>query len=290
MSESNITIKPAGYWTLERCKKSASLHSNKHKWRNAERGAYNAAQTNGWLAECCVNMKTKDVKTRGYWTLERCKASASLHSSKWAWNKAESGAYNAARKNGWLPECCANMTELIKPNGYWTLERCKASAKPHPNPSTWEKAEIGAYRAAHINGWLPECCAHMNERKKPNGYWTLERCKASASLHSSKEAWKKEDKGAYRAAYTNGWLPECCAHMDKIRKPNGYWTLERCKASAKPHPNVRAWNKAESGAYQAARKNGWLPVCCANMTEREFDIIKYLKTAGRMIGRKPSEK
>jgi hypothetical protein len=226
-------------------------------------------------------------KPNGYWTLERCKASAKPHSNPYAWQKAEGSAYNAARKNGWFEECCANMTDSKKPNGYWTLERCKASAKPHPNKKAWEKAEISAYNAARKNGWLEICCVNMKELIKPSGYWTLERCKASASPHSNVKAWLIADKAAYQAAQKNGWLPECCADMQELIKPAGYWTLELCKASAKPHSNPYAWAKAEGSAYNAARKNGWLEICCVNMANKELDVIKYLKTAGRMIGRKP---
>jgi hypothetical protein len=175
------------------------------------------------------------------------------------------------------------MDETRKPAGYWTLERCMASAKPHPNPKAWKKAEISAYQAAVRNGWLPECYPYMKTKDvKPAGYWTLERCKASAKPHPNSKAWKKAEQGAYDAAQRNGWLPECCVNMEKRNtKPSGYWTLERCKASAKPHPNKKAWEKAEQGAYDAAKRNGWLELCCAHMVEREFDIVKALKKAGR---------
>jgi hypothetical protein len=179
----------------------------------------------------------------------------------------------------------SNITR--KPAGYWTLERCKASARPHPNPQAWRKADKGAYHAAQRNGWLAECCDRMTDSKKPAGYWTLELCKASAKPHPNVKAWRKAEGSAYQAAVKNGWLPECCAQMTELKKPAGYWTLERCKASASPHPNPQAWEKAEVSAYKAALRNGWLPECCAHMNQQEFDVIKYLKTAGRMIGRKP---
>jgi hypothetical protein len=233
-------------------------------------------------------MSKKTKKPNGYWTLTRCIDNARSYSNKKTWEKENRSAYTVAHRKGWLKECCVNMkTKDVKPAGYWTIERCKASAKYHQNKAAWQKAEIGAYKAAHKNGWLPECCAHMKELIKPSGYWTLERVKASARLYPTKKVWEKSEPSAYYAAQKNGWLAECCVNMKtKDVKPAGYWTLERCKASASYHPSPGAWKKVEKSAYTTAARNGWLPECCTHMANKELDVIKYLKTAGRQVGKK----
>jgi hypothetical protein len=64
---------------------------------------------------------------------------------------------------------------------------------------------------------MDECCAHMNPKYKPNGYWTLERCIADASRHEHRKDWEKSSGGAYCAAQASGWLDACCQHMESAK-------------------------------------------------------------------------
>lgn len=99
---------------------------------------------------------------------------------------------------------------------------------------------------------------------KPAGYWTLERCVESAAPFRTVGAWQAKSKGAYTAAHKNGWLPMCCAHMESVQKPGGYWTLERCVEAAAPFQSIKEWRKKASAAYNSAYKNGWLPKCTSH--------------------------
>ena len=52
--------------------------------------------------------------------------------------------------------------------------------------------------------------------RKPNGYWTLERCMADAAQYETRKAWAKgSNKSAYNAARLAGWLDDCCQHMER---------------------------------------------------------------------------
>jgi hypothetical protein len=97
----------------------------------------------------------------------------------------------------------------------------------------------------------------------PHGWWTLERCKESALRFKTKAAWKAGESGAYQAAYTNGWLDECCAHLP--RSARIVWTREACLESALRYKARYAWRRGDEKAYAAARKNKWLGECCAHM-------------------------
>lgn len=44
----------------------------------------------------------------------------------------------------------------------------------------------------------------------------------------------------------------------KERKPNGYWTYERCKEEAGKYKSRNDFCVSNCSAYQAARRNGWL--------------------------------
>ena len=48
-------------------------------------------------------------------------------------------------------------------------------------------------------------------------------------------------------------------------KPPGYWTQEHCLTSARRYTTATPWRGGEGSAYNVARKNGWLGLCCAHM-------------------------
>ena len=152
--------------------------------------------------------------------------------------------------------------------GYWTLERCMESAKPHLSRLVWQKACKPAYNRASKNGWLDECCAHMEDFRKRPGYWDLEKCKADAKKYKTRSEWRKSTS-AYTVACLKGWIDECCTHMGtKEFKPYRFWNKETCLEDAKKHSTRNAWRTAGGSGYPAAHKYGWVDECCAHMTTR----------------------
>lgn len=63
-------------------------------------------------------------KPHGYWTLERCIEDALRFKRKKDWENESAGAFGAAKRNGWLEQCCAHMK-----SGYLGRKR---NPKPHP--------------------------------------------------------------------------------------------------------------------------------------------------------------
>jgi len=147
----------------------------------------------------------------------------------------------------------------------WTLENCKLEALKYKSRTEWSKGSASSYSIAHKRGWFDECTQHMGKSNKPRGYWTLGRCKAKALEYRTRSEWEISDKSSYRAAQKRGWLDKCCGHMEKRRKPNGYWTLERCKLEALKHKTQSMWLKNSPGSFNAARRDGWLAECCSHM-------------------------
>lgn len=205
----------------------------------------------------------------GYWTRKRCIEDALRFKTRYEWKGASTGGYNAARRGGWLVACCAHMTRQVNPNGYWTLERCRANALRFGSRMAWKRGNSSGYSAARREGWLDTCCAHMHTRQhKPKGYWTLARCRADARRFKTRKEWERGNKGAYAAALAGGWLDACCAHMTWQHKPAGFWTLERCRADARQYRTRNEWQRAHMAAYIAARQNGWLAACTSHMPKR----------------------
>lgn len=198
------------------------------------------------------------------WTLERCKADALQYQSRNQW-RLNSRGYNAAQHNKWLDLCCGHMNEGRKPNGYWTLELCKADAKQHTTRMSWSKSGGGGYTAARRSLWLDECCAHMEPSCKPIGYWTKCMCKQDALNFNTRKEWQSDSNSAYKIAYDNNWLEYCCSHMIEIKKPKHYWSEEKCKNRALFYTSRSDWQKYDLKSYSAAHKNRWLESCCEHM-------------------------
>lgn len=101
-----------------------------------------------------------------------------------------------------------------KPNGYWTLERCKRDAAKYSTRADWARGNKSAKTAAERSGWLGECCAHMN-LLVDHGKWTKSACIESARKFSTRDEWRRGESGAWTAASRNGWWSECTEHMDR---------------------------------------------------------------------------
>lgn len=106
------------------------------------------------------------------------------------------------------------------PNGYWNnLDNCLNEARKYENKSAWQSGSPLSYRWASRNGWLEKCSAHMVNVRKPDGYWTLERCKEISSKYQTKVEWRAGDRASFTAAKRGGWFELCSAHM----QTGGLW-------------------------------------------------------------------
>ena len=251
-----LKTKPNGYYTLEKCKEDALPYKTPMEWKIGNVSAYSAASLNGWIDICCSHM----TKAHNSWTLEKCKESSLLHNTKKDWLRADRNAYRAASKNGWLDLCTSHMITIRKQNNFWTLEKCKEDALQYKSKTDWQK-NSSAYNTARKNGWLDLCCSHMTKDYK----WSFENVKKSALKYQTPTDWQKNDKSAYAVAQRFGWLKELTSHMKRFRKPNGYWTLEKCKEDALLYKSRSKWKKNSNSAYSITNHNGWLDLCCSHM-------------------------
>jgi hypothetical protein len=207
-------------------------------------------------------------KPDGYWTLERCQAEALKYDTRNAFSKQKpSSAYLIAQRNGWLDQICGHMIGKRKPNGYWTLARCQEEALKYDTRKTFSNRANSAYLIAQRNGWLDQICGHMEEKKKPNGYWTLERCQADALKYDTGPELRRASPGTYRALHRYGWLDICFKHREAVIKPKGYWTLERCQAEALKYKTRKDFERGNRPASNAAAKRNWLDQICSHMTD-----------------------
>jgi hypothetical protein len=205
-------------------------------------------------------------KKNSNWDLKSCASEARKFKSRTEWAKGSSTSYSIAAQNGWLNHCCAHMAQKIKPNGFWTKEKCKAEARKFECRSDWAKKSGTSYNVALSKKWLDECCTHMHQKRKPMGYWTLERCEEEAKRHSCSTDWQKANAASYAIAIERGWYSQCSAHFKPRKLKNGSWTKEKCAKEAMKYKTRTALSKGSTGAYHAALEHGWLDDICSHMS------------------------
>ena len=176
-------------------------------------GAYIVAHRKGWWPK--IGKHLVPSIEHGKWTLESLTEEAKKYSSRSEFEKKNPGAYHAARKKGFLKQACRHMNYLVKPVNYWTKERVIEEAQKYQTKVTFQKGSGGAFQKAWKEGWLKEACAHMIERKRPNGYWTLENIRREAKKYKTRTEFMRKVSAAYNRARKEGWLQDVCAHMER---------------------------------------------------------------------------
>lgn len=253
-------------WTYEKCKEEALKYDTKLEFRKKSNSAYDACVRNKWIDDLCSHMTSKR-KPSGYWTFERCEEEVSKHKSRMDFQNNASGAYSASLQNGWLDKLFPNDKKL-KPPGYWTYETCKEEALKYDSFSKLKKESSSAYNVIRKNNWFQELCSHITLQQKPNGYWTYERCHEEALKYETRTEFKNNSNTAYYVCSKNNWLDEVCSHMIELKKPNGYWTIEKCHEEALKYDNKKDFKTKSSQAYYASKNNKWFHEISSHMINR----------------------
>lgn len=214
------------------------------------------------------------IKTGGvggdtlYWTKERCIEEGLKYEYKSDFNLNSKGAYDSARRNGWLSEIHSKMKTFNRKglNLYWTKERCRTNALLYNNRTEFRKKSSGAYASAKKYNWLDDICQHMTSKKT----WTLELCINDAKKYNHRTEWQKKSNTPYQIARKNNWLEKCCKHMKrksgsgtKIKQRK--WTLNMCLESALACESFIEWRTKNKNAYLIARKYNWFEECTKHM-------------------------
>jgi len=178
------------------------------------------------------------------------------------WREINPHLFMRAYRKGWLDDLCDNFGWVrFKQRKKWTFENVFNDALKFPTKTKWVENGYHSYVAAQRYGWIDECSKHMVLLKKPNSYWTKERCIVDALLYPTKSEWRK-NSSAYTKAKRNGWFDECTEHMKILgrkQKPAGFWNIKKNVFSeVEKHPTIANWKEKSFGSYQSATRNNWL--------------------------------
>ena len=102
--------------------------------------------------------------------------------------------------------------------------------------------------------------------RKPNGYWTYERCLEEAKKYTARARFEEGSPSACQVARKHGWLEEYTWLKRSQNNPSGYWTYDRCKKEAQKYTVKEHFAKGSPKAYGAAVRNKWLDDWFVNST------------------------
>ena len=94
------------------------------------------------------------------WTYEKCKEVALDCKTKCEFKKRYVSAYTKVNRNKWY-ELFSHMEEILKPNGYWSYEKCKELAMSCNSKLEFINHKGDAYGTSLRNGWLDDICSHF---------------------------------------------------------------------------------------------------------------------------------
>lgn len=148
------------------------------------------------------------------WTKELCIEEVKKYKTRTEFQKLNGSAYNAALRNNWIDEICPRP--VIKPNGYWNLERCRLEMEKYKSVNKLNLKGGGAARWLRDNGFRNE--ANEFYLKKGTGgvaklNITKKLCFEKASLCKTRTEFAVKYKSYKDFSKKHGFHKECVAHI-----------------------------------------------------------------------------
>ena len=237
-------------WTRERCYETALQYKELNSFSKECQAAYVIAHRNGWLQD--YTWLSRRQLPNGYWTKELVMEEARKYTSSHEFKEGNPKAYSAAQRNDWMKEC----TWFIKPKNAkkWNYDTCYEEAKKYSTQSEFRVNSITAYCKARDNGWLDDYTwleKHIA--------WNYDLCMSEARKYEYYLDFRYKSFDAFKTARNNGWLKLYTWLIKEPIEPyNKKWKYDTCYAEAKKYKTRSEFNKKCSGAYDVARRNGWL--------------------------------
>ena len=98
--------------------------------------------------------------------------------------------------------------------------------------------------------------------------WNKENVLKEGEKYNNKTDFARHNGSAYNVALHNGYLNEINFKQNSNRKPNGYYSKEKCIELSKKYKHPGEFQKGEPSAYAVSRYRGWL---------KEFVWLTYIE-------------
>lgn len=238
-------------WTKQTCYSEAKKYTTVGDFCKLSKSAYVIAVRCGWLQD--YTWLSRKKVANGFWTKERVFAEAKKYTERKDFIKQSPGAYNAAQKLGMMSEL--KWFPAPKNAKKWNRESCYKEAQKYRSKTDFRKKSIVAYCIARDNGWL----ADYDWFVPPEFLWNHEKCIKVAKRFEYYADFRTSEPTAYMAARKRGWLPEYTWLIkEHVEVWNKKWNYDTCYAEAEKYKTKGEFGKKGKGAYEVARRNGWL--------------------------------
>ncbi len=200
------------------------------------------------------------------WSKRTCYEEALKYKTRGEFAEHSAGAYDVARRNGWL-DTYSWFEEKQKPGGYWNnYENCHEAASQCRTITEFIKKYNAAYVSAKDNGWLKQYIWFKRKRTAHNKKWYYDTVFEEAKKYKTKKEFSTKARGAYKVALANGWMgvydwfEDTHSVLSKAVKASKKlkWTYDICKQIASESTGKLDFRRKSSGAYNASWKNKWL--------------------------------
>lgn len=260
-------IKPAGYWTKERCHHEALKYNTKTAFQKGCMAAYVQAVKKKFLDEICQHMDIiGNTKLRHIYIFEFDDNHFYVGISCNPKSRYNQHMSLRAKRPSPIIEHINNTGSKFK----FTI----ITEKPIYIVDAGNK-EKELIRHYCDNGWIKLNKTEGGEYGGNKINWTKELAHIESLKYNSRTEFKKACPGLYKISTRNNWIDDICSHMNTKKKlPIGYWNIkENCYSEAIKHPNIRSLQKASSTAYKYMVKNNWIYEFFPNTIRNKKEIF-----------------
>ena len=245
----NISIK----WTKEKCKLICNKYNLYGEFIKNEPKVYDAILNKKWLDECTNHMIRLNNK-KGYWTKEKCLEESIKYKTKTDWIKNSNKSYKAAHKNNWIDYCSLHMIKLGT-NQYRVIYSFEFNNNHVYVGLTYSPENRKKHHLSNKNSSVYK---HILETNIIPEFKVLT------------EFIKKEDASVQEDEILNNYIKDGWIILNKIKTgglggDSFIWNENKCINEAKKYKTRAEFKRECVGAYQSARKHGWLKKCCMYM-------------------------
>ncbi|MFU2936918.1 hypothetical protein ACM7NO_26540 [Pseudomonas aeruginosa] len=263
-------------WTLKALIKEAKKYKTARDFRLGSPTAYNRARKMKWLQEVLAHIPPESKGHYLKWTFKAVSREAKKFKCREAFMVGGAGAYNRARKMGWLDLVCSHMSASARNRPKKTkaisLEEVQAEASSCLTVQEFKVRKNAAYLQAVKRGWLASVCRHM-QPERPVELWTLELILLEARRYPSVPQFKSAARNAFAAASTNNWLGLIDDILPRRASYKGRkWTKQALEVEAAKYNKRSDFRNYAEGAYRAAIAQNILDEICGHMVVGERRI------------------
>ncbi len=201
------------------------------------------------------------------WTKEKIQIEANKYKYKKDFRKESRGAYEAAVRLKYIPNCCSHMIEI---KTKWSNEKALKEALKYKTKEDFAKQSNGAYSYILNNELKNEAFMHMQD---PRIIWTNKTITEEALKYKYPNDFKLYSNGAYQAAHKLNIFKQISQHMNKKNKE---YSKNELILEAKKYLFRGEFKKQSYGAYQSAYRKNILDEICTHMkiSNNRFNLLK----------------